>query len=207
MAEVKIESLKPNSHRYQREQEERQKLNPIVKKENVVQVKKSLGKKLKDSFIKGDVQDVKNYILFDFLIPELQNGFLNAVSLLLFKETYDVNRGKPRCRSSFERTSYGSYYGDSRRTSRKESDREEPRVDYRNIILRYREDAENVIDTLRERIRKDGYTTIAELLDLVQCSSSYVDNNWGWDDERDIGIRKVSNSGYLIDVAKAKYLR
>ena len=46
---------------------------------------------------------------------------------------------------------------------------------------------------------------LKSLLDLVDVPGRYTDNNWGWDDDRDIGIRRVS-SGYLIDVAEPKYL-
>ena len=78
-------------------------------------------------------------------------------------------------------------------------------MDFRNIVLRQRDDAERLIEEMRRRIRNNDSASVADLLDLIDIPGRYTDNNWGWDDERDIGIRRVS-SGYLIDVAEPKYL-
>ena len=62
-----------------------------------------------------------------------------------------------------------------------------------------------MVNRLRERIDEYEQATVADLFDLIDVSSNYVDNNWGWADPHDIGIRRVS-SGYLIDVAEARHL-
>jgi hypothetical protein len=40
------------------------------------------------------------------------------------------------------------------------------------------------------------------MLDLMEISGKYTDNNWGWTNKGEIGLKRVNN-GYLIDVAEA----
>lgn len=217
-----IGSLKPNSHAYKEgikndqtketSGSEREKLNPIVKKDGVVSTKKPLGQKLTEMFISDDAQDVKTYVFMDVLVPTIKNTILDVIEMILFGSTSGRSRNRPS--RDKERVSYSAYYkseyngrrGSSR--DRRDDDREyrqNEKVDYRNIILRDRRDAEEVVNEMKRRIDEYNQATIADLFDLIDVTSNYVDNNWGWTDERDIGIRRVS-AGYLIDVAEARYL-
>ena len=78
-------------------------------------------------------------------------------------------------------------------------------VDYQNIVLKRKDAAQDIVDELRRRINKYDKATVADLLDLIEVTGKYTDNNWGWTDPDDIGIRRVSN-GFLIDVAEAELL-
>ena len=223
MAGIDLNAIEPNSHAYKEEKaasmgekssldtkkkeaKEKTKLKPVVKKGNVVTTKKPLGKRISSIFTEKDGKDIRNYIVFDWLIPGIKNGILDILSLMFFDEVRDRKSG--RRRQDRERTSYSSYYrGESSRSRDcdKKRYRDDDKVDYRNIILEHRDDAEDVIDALQRRIEKSGAATIADLMDLIDETSRFTDNNWGWTRTRDIGIRRVSR-GYLIDVAEAEYL-
>lgn len=221
MAELEINSLKPNSHKYKAEkargeeaQKSRERISPVVKHGQVVSTKKPIGKKFAETFMTEDAKDVKSWLVLDVLIPGIKNTILDLLSMAFFGEVDTRNRRwRSRRDEKYDRTDYGSYYRSSsdridrassrrRREDRYDSD---DRVDFRNIVLRNREDAERVIGSMRNRIIDNGGASVADLLDLIDVTSRYTDNNWGWDDERDIGIRRVS-SGYLIDVSEPKYL-
>ena len=218
MAAVDIDSLKPNSHLYKEgkekgeEKDEKEKLKPIVKKGGVVSTRKPLGKQFAETFIEEDIKEVKKYVIWDVVIPGIKHTILDMLSMMFFKESY-YGGGRS---SRDDHYSYSARYkykedrsrrrSDSRRRDRDEDEYESnSRVDYRNIVLRNRNDAEDVVHELRKRINKYDTASIADLLELVSVSSKYVDNDWGWDNENDIGVRRVSN-GYLIDVAEAKLL-
>lgn len=216
---LEIDSIKPNSHAYREKQRaeengstepEREKLPPVVKKDGVVSTKKSLGQKFVDAFISDDAKDVKSYIMLDVIIPTIKNTILDVIEMIFFGNMNYRDSHSSRL-SSRDRVSYSSVYKSEYNGRRSSSRREEPeyqenvKVDYRNIILRERRDAENVVNSMRERIAVYRQASIADLFDLIDVTSNYVDNNWGWTDERDIGIRRVSN-GYLIDVREAEYL-
>lgn len=208
MAKVDVSNLKSNSLTYRKKQEEkdREKIKPVIKKDHVVQLKEPLGKRLMNTFIKEDIRDIKDFILYDWIIPGIKAGVLNMISLAFFQETYDVRRGHPQKRDRYDpKVSYSSFYRGEDRRRYECPERRAPKLDYRNVIISYREDAEIIVDTLKQRIRDYDFATIADLFQLIDADSEFTDNNWGWDDERDIGIRRVS-SGYLIDVAEARYL-
>lgn len=217
MADLDVNSLEPNSHKYKAEKaagkapESRKKATPIVGKEGIVSTRKPLGKKMAETFLTDDAKDVKSWLLLDVIIPGVKNTILDMISMMFFGEVDRRSRSRSRRDRDDYRTSYSSYYsGSSSRRSRSSRSREDrydsdDRVDFRNIVLRTRDDAEHVIEELRDRIRKDGSASVADLLDLIDVAGRYTDNNYGWEDERDIGIRRVS-SGYLIDVAEPRYL-
>jgi hypothetical protein len=58
---------------------------------------------------------------------------------------------------------------------------------------------------MRFRIGEYGQVSIAEMLDFMEITSNFNDNNWGWTRPNDIGIRRLNN-GWLIDVAEAEPL-
>lgn len=224
MADVDINSLEPNSHKYKAEkaknenvsQKSREKISPVVKRDQIVSTKKPLGKKFAETFMAEDAKDVKTWLFMDVIIPGVKNTILDILSMMFFGEI-DLRGRRDRNRSRRERyddrTDYRSYYRESSSDYRRRSrdDRyydSDDRVDFRNIVVRNRDDAERIINAMRDRIRNtdEGTVSIAELLDLIEAPSRYTDGNYGWDDERDIGIRRVS-SGYLIDVAEPKYLK
>lgn len=221
MADIDVNSLEPNSHKYKaekanggdkKEPESIEKVSPIVKRDQVVSTKKPLGKKFAETFMTEDTKDVKSWLLMDVIIPGVKNTILDILSMMFFGEV-DSRRGRgKRRRYDDDRRDYSSYYGGSSNRERRSSRRKDnsyydsdDRVDFRNIVLRNRDDAEDLIEEMRRRIKSEGSVSVATLLDLVDVPGRYTDNNWGWDDERDIGIRRVS-SGYLIDVAEPKYL-
>lgn len=219
MADIDLNSLEPNSHKYKAEKvqedsarKSRDKILPVVDRDRVVSTKKPLGKKFAETFMTEDTNDVKSWLIMDVLIPGIKNTILDILSMMFFGEVDTRSRRGRSRRDRDDRVSYSSYYRSSsdrrdRDSRRKRDDRydSDDRVDFRNIVLRERDDAERVINAMRNRIRDDGSSSVADLLDLIDVAGRYTDNNYGWDDERDIGIRRVS-SGYLIDVAEPKYL-
>lgn len=212
-AEIEKSSL-DNSYetKIKREKEaenKEKKLAPIVKKENVVSSKETLGSKIKKSFISEDAKDIGNYILFDMIIPAFKDGIISVVERALGTDGRSRRGYRDDVR---DRVSYTSYYRSSgnTRNRRDERDRRDDydrrgKVDYRNIVLRYREDAEKVVRVLRDSIHEYGSATVAALLDLVDENSSWTDNDYGWTDERDIIVTHI-HSGYLINVPEARYL-
>lgn len=216
MATINLDDLKPNSHTYKESmkketptKDEKQKMLPVVQKGGVVSTKKPLSKKFADTFIQDDINDVKSYVLEDVIIPGIKNTILDVLSMMFFHESY---RGGDRRYSKEEKYDYSARYkykSNSSKRKKRDDDEDEyernEKVDYRNIVLKNRSDAEDVVREMRKRIKDFDTVSVADLFDLIDVSGKYTDNNWGWDDPNEIGVRRVSN-GYLIDVAEAKLL-
>jgi len=209
MAEIKLEDIKPNSHKSKNESEKtttREKIAPVVSKSAVVSTKKPLSQKFAETFITEDVRDIKTYLLTDVIVPGIKNTILDILSMMFFGEV-GGKRSSGSYYSSNSKVSYSSYY--SGRDKKKNQSNRDPirdnELDYRHIILNNRADAEEVVEQMRDRIVRYGQVSVADLFDLVDVTGRYTDNNWGWTDPRDIGIRRISN-GFLIDVSEAKLL-
>lgn len=221
MAEIQIDtsSLTPNSKAFKdaqaaapgndisKETGEKQKLQPVVKGEAVVTTKKSLGQKFREAFISDDARSVKSFIFEEVVVPTIKNTIIDVMEMVMFGSS----RSRRRDDRDRDRVSYSAYYGSSRSRDRdrrrddRDRYREDEKVNYRSVVLRERRDAMQVVDELRERIHRYGYASIADLFDLIDVTSNYTDNNWGWTDERDIDYRRVAN-GYLIDVREAEHI-
>lgn len=215
MSDININSIEPNSHAYKAEkakaEEAKASRKPIIDRDQIVSTKKPVSKKFLDRFLSEDIDDIKKWLIMDVVIPGVKNVILDGLCMMFFGEVDSRSRGRGGYRND-GRTNYRGYYSGSSSSGRRSSNykRDErydsdDRVDFRNIILRRRDDAERLIDELRDRIHKSGSVSVAELLDLIDVPGRYTDNNWGWDDERDIGIKRVS-SGFLINVSEPRYL-
>lgn len=216
MANIDISNLEPNSHAYKAEKAKREldaqnkeKVKPVIRQDQIVSTKKPLSKKFAETFMTEDAKDVKTWLIMDVLIPGLKSTILDVISMMFFGETDSRSRGSSRDRGG--RTNYRAKYRSSsdrddrrRRDDRYDSD---DRVDFRNIVLRNRADGEDLVNEMKKRIEDTGSVSISELLDMIDAaaSSRYTDCNWGWDDPRDVGLRRIS-SGWLIDVAEPRYL-
>ena len=206
MPVIDVKNVQPNSHAYKAEKNEkveREKVKSVVR-DGVSSTKKSLGQKFVDAFIKTNKDDIRNYVLKDVIIPAVGGAVLDVVSMMFFGKT---NGGYYSGKSSY--TSYSSAYknsGPSKYFYGNDKKYEENKnVDYRNIILNTRRDAESVLDEMHRRIEVYGYVTVAELLQLVDVIGNYTDNNWGWKSHDDIGLQRVGN-GFLIKVTEARYV-
>ena len=208
-----VTSLEPNSHKYKAEKmnqkTERKKAKPIVSRDKIVSTKKSFLEKFIGDFVNDDVVDIKEWLFMDVIIPGIKDTIYDMISLLLYGEAGSrPRRGASRPSRRQSRYDYRSSYDGSRRNRReRRSDQysSNDQVDFRNIILRQRNDAEELIEEMRRRIEDTGSVSIAELFDLIDSPSRYTDNNWGWDNVRDIGIRRVA-TGFLIDVREPRSL-
>ena len=191
-------------------------LAPVVEKYDVIVQKKSLSTKFADAFISDAAKDIGNYILMDVIVPGIKDTIMNCISMVFYgnasgrRSSYNRSSDNTSYRA-FYQSEYDSY-GAPRRRERRDDRRRyrdegygRDRIDYRNIIIRDRSAAEEIVSRLRGRIEKYGEATKSDLFELIDVSSSSVDNNWGWTNPRDIGLRRVS-TGYLIDVADAEYL-
>lgn len=206
MAEVKMDPYKYMDKKPEREKRDR--LNPVAKKENLVTPKKGLGNRILKAVIQEDVADLKEWILFDVVIPGAKDFLMDFVEGVLFP-------GEKRRRRDSGPRPYSRYYTESRKKRSERYDRrdrreEEPRrnkdrIDYRDITFKNRSEAEDVVLQMHRRIDDFGWTCIADLYDLVELPCEPTDYNWGWTRRRDIDVRKTP-SGYLIDVASVEYV-
>lgn len=185
------------------------------KKKEVTQIvtghvkSKSLAEKAGDVFLSEDTRTVKNYILWDVLIPAIKNSvadvIIGGIEMALFGST----RGRRSAgNGGGSRVNYSGYSRDNRSdmpSRRVVSVDRSSRYDFNNIILDTRGDAEEVISSMEELVRDYGEATVADLNSLVGITGKFVDNKWGWTDCRDFHVSR-SGRGYVLDFNPPIYL-
>lgn len=111
----------------------------------------------------------------------------------------DPNKGSS---PSGSRVSYQRYYDnrDDFRSSR--FDRRET-LDYDNIIFAYKSDAERVLNTMNDSIKRFGLVSVGDLYDFADIpTSNYMVGKYGWMNLSTATIVPVRD-GYLLKLPRA----
>ena len=170
-----------------------------------VTVKKKSGlSKFASDFISEDAGSVKDFVLYDILLPSAKRAisemFKGAIDIFLYGKTSANKPSSPTSNISYNRMykPQGNYMNNgvsphSTRTT----------YSYDTIVLDSRGDAEAVLDQLCEIIDQYGMTKVADLYDLVGVTGSFTDNNYGWTNLSSAHVVRLNEGGYLIKLPRA----
>jgi hypothetical protein len=219
MAEVKTlnqPNLPSNSKKSKTAQEKTEnRIKPVVKKGDVVRKKKSTGRKFIDSFFGEDISNVKDYLIFDIMIPSLKDGIIDAVTnglTMLLTGNRGGSKVTGRVRNVSGGTNYSKIYtlNGTSRNERPFNKARDSRYAMTNgmedeIILQSRAEAEEVLEVLICRVEDYGSATVGDLYDALGETSSPTDRKWGWFDLSSARVVRVTD-GYLIRLPRCEYL-
>lgn len=194
-----MEDYKANSHRSKEEQKlPEKKIEPVVK--GKVTKKKNNVRKLTDTFVSEDIQNVKSYVLMDVLVPAIKKAIsdivTNGIDMILYGES-----GRSIRKTNASTVSYRNYY-DNRRDDRYSSSRTRTGYSYDDVVLETRSEAEDVLTRMDELIDTYGVVSVADMYDLVGISCNYTDNKYGWTNLRNAEPVRVRD-GYMLKLPKA----
>ena len=169
----------------------------------VTKKKKGIGSKIGAVlFDDNNVGDVKEYVIFDVIVPAVKNAISNAITggidMLLFGE-----RRSDSSRFSDSR-GYTSY--SSRSTSRRDSSRQSYRrpslFELDDILLPTKLDANSVIDNMFNILDEYGVVSVADYYALVGEPSNYQMNAWGWENLGNVYTQRTRSGEYKIILPK-----
>lgn len=186
-----------------KERNEREQIPKVV--EGQVKVRKrSRIRRFADLFLAEDIGSVKDYVIFDILIPAVKDTIVNLINNTTEMLAYGRVKGKSTKASSY--ISYNSYSKPST-----PAPIARPRVanSFDDIIFESRGEADMVLDTLRECVDQYGQVTVRDFLDAVGMSeagyTNYTQNNYGWKDLRDAYVSRI-REGYLLVMPRVMQL-
>lgn len=159
-------------------------------------VKTKKKNKIANSFFSEDVRSVKEYLIFDFLIPSLKKGFVEMVSegvRMLFLGEAGARSG-PR--------DYSSIYDSRDRFGRSSVRRPVSSYGFDDVILDTRGEAEDVIARMDDLIATYKMVTVADMYELVGLEVRHTDYKYGWTNLRSARAVRVPD-GWLLDLPKA----
>ncbi len=179
-----------------------------IAKGKVSTKKKSPGKKLVESFIEDDADNVFDYVLHDVLIPAakdtISDAIKSAIDMVLFGEKRPDGVRRNGGKSYI---SYGTMYNRvGERDRRVPRQRQNSRHIFEDVILENRGEAEEVLDYMVDMLCTYDCVSVADLYDMVGITGEYTDNDYGWVNLSTAQVKRV-REGYLIDLPKPVYLK
>ena len=195
-----MNDIKPNSHRYRAEQTEKEKkrVESVVKGGAKLKKKNEL-QKVAGSIISEDAKSVKSYILMDVLVPAIKDAIedivTNGVRMLLRGDT-------SARRSSSGGVSHISYNKAYDRRDRSSVNRSRGVMDFDDLVLDTRAEAEDILRALDELIDKYTIASVADMYEAAGIRNfEYTAQKYGWTDIRRAEVVRVRN-GYWLKMPK-----
>ena len=188
--------MEPLQNKYAKPNEEKS-LEKIVSGEVKVK-KRSKGKKILDLFINEDGADIKEYLIFEVLVPAVKDTILDLMNMIFY------GRARGRKNNGNTYVSYNSYSsGSGRRPSGRPI---RSGYSFDDIVVDSRGEAEKVLDVLNEMIDRYGEATVADFYDLVGVTGNgYTDRSYGWKDLRQASVQRT-REGYLFIMPRCQEL-
>lgn len=198
------EEIKPNSHAYKAEQQKKASENRKVVHGDVKRKKKSLAKRAEGAMLSENAETVKDYLIWDVLIPALRDTVVDlgkkALDAIFYGDRRTSTSNIERKRStSYVRYDKASYEDDRPYSSRSRRSSRNLRAmhDFDDIVLDSRGDAEQVLDLLVESTMQYGMVSVADFYELVGLDVKYTDWRWGWYELSKARVERV-REGYVI---------
>ena len=178
------------------------KLEKVVTGPVIVQ-KRTLGQKIKDTFIEADVKTVTRNVLADVIFPAFKNLVVDAgteaIRRMVFGErAARVGRYGMGPKVTMYNDPINRNYRDPR-TSPPGPAAGSRRRNRNEFILSSKDEANRVLEQMSNVVDVYQAVSVADLNELVGVPSNYTDQKWGWPDLRGVDVIQV-HGGYLIDL-------
>ena len=174
-------------------------------------VPQSAGRKFLSEFIADDIHNIKDYILWDVLLPAIKNAIsdtvTNGIDMLLFGQT------RTRGGNTVKRiTPYSSLYSNNVSGNRVVKYNEpvqdrRPRslggYSYQEVVLATRPEAEDVLAQMRLYLDRYGVVSVGDLYGAVGEVPDMIDNKWGWSDLSGACVQRCSD-GFILRMPRVE---
>lgn len=179
----------------------------------VTRKKTSWWKKLGSAMTADDTRGVGGYVLEEILIPAFKSMVYEAITGGTERAIFGEVRGRALGSSAFRGggTNYSKIStGRVNRAveeprSRTVSSRARKAHNFDEITIESRVEAQEVLERLSDLVEQYGTATVADLYELVDLDSNFVDAKWGWDNLSTARSVKV-RGGYFLDLPRPEPL-
>ncbi len=199
----------PSNSIKNREEKEKKKVEKVITG-NVIRKKPSVSKKVTDVFLGEDIDNIKDYVIFDVMIPALKDlifdVFSGGLSMTLFGNSTRKN-SKLYNNKGNTYVSYNSMYnGSSKNSQRSITDRSRSLYNFDEIILESKAEADEVLSNLVDLIDDYGIASVGDLYDSLGIHSDFTDQSYGWMNLSSASVRRV-REGYILHLPKPQLIK
>lgn len=166
--------------------------------------KKTLVERIADAFIATTKDDVKEYVIFDVLIPGLKRGVEEFIHMVLYNDKRAGRIAKSRGESRMRRVGYSSIYGSSRDDEPALSTK--VRSPYTDLTFDTEADAESVLDSVTDRIEDRGFATLSYFNAVAGVPYDWTQNEWGWHTTVGAKIYQLRSGRWILKMPRLEEL-
>ena len=165
--------------------------------------KPSIKQRLTDSFLAANGDDIKERVIFDWVIPGIKNIMEDIVHMLLFGDKSDPRISRSRGESRYGGVAYSKYYNE-----RKQKDEYIPKQRTRDPIVTFptRSEAEDVLTRLFDMVSDYGRVTVKDLFLLSDMPTDFAQSNYGWRSLTGSSVVQTRD-GFILKLPKVEELR
>lgn len=182
-----------NSNKTKTGNKEQKKVTKVIQGKTKVR-KKSEMKKVMNSIISDEVGSIKNYAIYEVIIPTVVDTISQlikgSIDMMFYGKTGDYRRGGYGAapRSNVTRVSYGKYYDDRREPRTTSATRQ---YSYDDITFETKSDAEIVLQNMDDILEEYGVVRVSDIFDLAGQSGNVDTNfNYGWTNLRSATVER-----------------
>lgn len=175
---------------------------------NVKRQKPGLGKKFSEVFLAEDMNEVKDHIFWDVIVPSIKNG----ISDILINTVQSIFGGGPSrssgntSRFNYSNVSNSSAFKNYVRPDDRRLIADEKRsssLNYDDIVFNSRGEAEEVLTSMDDLISVYNVASVSDFFDLVGEPSDYTMEKYGWKNLKSAQVERVRGGGYAIRFPRA----
>lgn len=203
------------------------KLEPVVTGK-VVRRKKGLGRRVFENLFAGS-DGILSHLGQNIFIPAAQalvadvvtqvtDSVRQGVEVAIWGQARTPQRGPVRGPGGIIRNTHTNYNQPSTIMSRtgsmspptppRRAPLSQPSAwDLEDIVLPTEFEAKMVVEELYETLREYGTVSVANLRELMRESPLPTENNWGWKEGAEFGIRRVGRDGWRVVYSTIEDLR
>lgn len=185
MAEYKNNSFKA------REKEEKTATVTVSKvvKGAVVTKKPGIGQKIKNTFISDDINNIKQYIICDVIVPSLKEMIITSIDMALNGGKRKTTATKNNAFASPIQVAYNSMFsGGLGKVTNAVTGSSSIGWNGDDILLASRGDAEEVLNQMQALIDVYKVVSVSQLYDLIGEVAPYTANKFGWTNIRNATV-------------------
>lgn len=188
---------------------QREKLESVVKKGQVIQKKPNVFKRTARSMVADDVQNVGDFVVTDILVPALRNLIYDVIVGGAGRTIFgNAAARRPGVNPGLFGTAQNlktAYHAASNPTAGAApmhpgmTKQAQARFDFSEISLTDHSEALYIVELLKTRVAEYGTASVADLYDLLGHTGAFTDQNWGWND---LSMAKVqqNRAGFVLDL-------
>jgi hypothetical protein len=180
-------------------------VEPVIKvvEGKAIQRKKSFGRRFLENFAPADNHDVGGYVFFQVVLPRLKDLIFDVGETALRRALWGDSQSGYRSSGKGGYTPYNTISSSgvvNKQTVQAKPTQTAASDEFGEIVVETRGEAEQVMDSISNKIEKYGVASVSDLKAACGLTGSFTDERFGWDTMGGTDIRRVGGQhpGFLL---------